>query len=501
LRYQHASEVRADLKRLQRQLASAATVAAAAEPTASPRNKRLWAAAAIACVVVLVVVTSIFSWRKRSSRGSSLPPRAMLAVLPFDNLSGDAHDDYVADGLTEEMIAQLGQLQPARLGVIARTSIVRYKGTKETAAQIGRELGVGYLLVGSVRHGGQRLRVTAALIQANEQSHLWAETYDRSMTDLLTIQSEIGERITHSLSIRLLPGQKNPSQAAPRNFESYDKYLLGLHELANGTRESETKAIQYFQEGLAIDPKDARLHAALAEGYAAMETWYTSPMDVMPRAKEEAQRALELDPDLASAHALLGQVHLLFDWDWPAAEKEIRQALDLNPTLADAQLSYGTYLVTLGRFDEAVSRVRQAFLFDPLAPGTLTDALWIYFYSGRLPETAQQAQKIIELAPDAALPHAMLALAYAHMGKSSEAIQSARNAVRLPASPSVLTVAAGALAHAGQSAEAKRVLAKALDLAKERYVCRFLVAGTYMEFGDKQKALESLEQGILQRST
>jgi tetratricopeptide (TPR) repeat protein len=224
-------------------------------------------------------------------------------------------------------------------------------------------------------------------------------------------------------------------------------------------------------------------------------------MDVMPRAKEEAQRALELDPDLASAHALLGYVHLLFDWDWPAAEKEIRQALDLNPTLADAQLTYGIYLATLGRFDEALSRARQAFLFDPLAPETLTDALWIYFYSGRLPETAQQAQKVIELAPDAALPHAMLALAYAHMGKSSEAIQSARDAVRLPASPSVLTVAAGALAHAGQSAEARRVLAKALDLAKERYVCRFLVAGTYMEFGDKQKALESLEQGILQRST
>src|SRR4029077_10725839 len=190
-------------------------------------------------------------------------------VRPFVNLSGDAHEDYFADGLTEEMIAQLGQLQPAQLGVIARTSTVRYKDTKETAAQIARELGVGYLLEGSVRRGGNRVRVTAQLIQAAEQTHLWAETYERPLTDVLGIQREIAEKITHSLSIQLLPAVTSSSTTQHVNLESHDKYLLGLHELGQGTRDSENKAIQYFQEAIAKDPKAARLYAALAGAYTA----------------------------------------------------------------------------------------------------------------------------------------------------------------------------------------------------------------------------------------
>src|SRR5437016_6283288 len=280
------------------------------------------------------------------------PQRAMLAVLPFVNLSGDAHEDYFADGLTEEMIAQLGQLQPVQLGVIARTSTVRYKGTKETAAQIARELGVGYLLEGSVRRGGDRVRVTAQLIQAAEQTHLWAETYERPLTDVLSIQREIAEKITHSLSIQLLPGETRSSLNSHVNLESHDKYLLGLHELGQGTREAANKAIQYFQEAIAKDPYDARLYAALAGAYNAATTYYSSPAEVMPKAKEAALRAVELDTNLASAHVRLGYVRLFFDWDWPAAEAEHRRALDINPSLPEAQLGYANYLGTLGRFEE-----------------------------------------------------------------------------------------------------------------------------------------------------
>lgn len=196
-------------------------------------------------VLIALAVTAMLGSRRFWSQKPP-PPRAMLAVLPFANLSGDAREDYFADGLTEEMIAQLGQLQPAKLGVIARTSIVRYKGTKETVAQIGQELGVGYLLEGSVRRGGDRVRVTAQLIHAGEQTHLWAETYERPLTDVLTIQREIAEKITHSLAIKLLPVETSSAATAPVNLESYDKYLLGLHELGEGTRESVNKAIQYF---------------------------------------------------------------------------------------------------------------------------------------------------------------------------------------------------------------------------------------------------------------
>jgi TolB-like protein/DNA-binding winged helix-turn-helix (wHTH) protein/Flp pilus assembly protein TadD len=461
------------------------------------KNLWLWTMAFVVPLAVTAVLVSRYFWPPRNPSQQ----KVMLAVLPFANLSGDAHEDYFADGLTEEMIAQLGQLQPAKLGVIARTSTVHYKDTKETAAQIGRELGVGYLLEGSVRRGGERVWITAQLVQVGEQTHLWAETYERPLTDVLSIQREIAEKITHSLSIQLLPAATSVSASSSVNFESYDKYLLGLHELGEGTRESENKAIQYFQEGIAKDPKDARLYAALAGAYNAVTTYYSSPAEVMPRAKEAALRAVELDPNLASAHVRLGYVRLFFDWDWPAAEAEYRRALEINPSLPEAQLGYATYLGTLGRFDEALSRVQQAYLFDPLALESRNEALWIYYFSGRMPETVAQCQKTIEMEPAAGLPYAMLAMAYARMGRRSETLQAAENAIRLANSPSVITTTASALAHVGQSHEAKQLLSKALEQAKERYVCRFIVGAAYAELGENEKALESMEQGFLQRST
>jgi TolB-like protein/DNA-binding winged helix-turn-helix (wHTH) protein/Flp pilus assembly protein TadD len=478
---------------------STVQVSEQAQSAVSRSQKRaLWVwPLALSVLAVTGILIGRHFWQSRNAS----PQRAMLAVLPFVNLSGDEHEDYFADGLTEEMIAQLGQLQPAQLGVIARTSTVRYKNTKETAAQIARELGVGYLLEGSVRRGGDRVRVTAQLIHAAEQTHLWAETYERPLTDVLSIQREIAEKITHSLSIQLLPAATSVSANSRVNLESHDKYLLGLHELGEDTRESVNRAIQYFQEAIALDPKDARLYAALAAAYDAATTYYSSPAEVMPRAKKAAQRAAELDPNLASGHVRLGYVRLFFDWDWPAAEREYRRALDINPSLPEAQLGYANYLATLGRFDEALSRVQQAYLFDPLALESRNEALWIYYFSGRMPETLEQAQKTIELEPAAGLPHAILAMAYAQMGKRPETLQAAENAIRLANSPSIITTTAAALAHVGQGREAKQLLSKALEQAKERYVCRFLVADAYVELGDTEKALESLEQGFLQRST
>lgn len=498
--YRFIAAVREDGASASLDLAAANQGSAAAQTGPSLRHKRspwLWLLPLSAVLAVTVIVVSAHF----RTHPSPPPQRVMLAVLPFVNLSGDAQEDYFADGLTEEMIAQLGQLQPSKLGVIARTSIVRYKGTTETVAHIGHELGVGYLLEGSVRRGGDRVRVTAQLIQAGEQTHLWAETYERPLTDVLNIQREIAERITHSLSIQLLPVDTTSSANSPVNLESYDKYLLGLHELGQGTRESVNKAIEYFQEGIAKNPKDARIYAALAQAYNAATTYYHSPAEVMPRAKEAAQRAVELDPGLASAHVRLGYVRLFFDWDWPAAEAEYRRALNINPNSPEAQLGYATYLATLGRFDEAISRTQQAYLFDPLALDSRNDALWIYYFSGRMPETIEQCQKTIELEPAAGLPYAVLAMAYARMEQRAETLRSAENAIRFADSPSVITTTASALAHVGQGREAKELLGKALEQAKERYVCRFIVGATYAELGDKRQALDSLEHGFLQRST
>ena len=466
-----------------------------AEHVGHRRSFWLWLSLAVIGVTAVFIVQHF--WPTRSSS----PERVMLAVLPFENLSGDPHEDYFADGLTEEMIAQLGQVQPVRLGVIARTSIVRYKGTKEPIAQIAQKLGVGYVLEGSVRRADGRVRITAQLIQAAQQTHVWAETYERPLNDVLSIQREIAEKITGALSIELLPAATASDADRPINLESYDKYLLGLHELGQGTRESVTKAIQDFQDGIAKDPKDARLYSALSQAYDAATTYYSSPAEVMPRAKEAALRAVELDPNLASGHVNLGYVHLFFDWDWPAAEKEYRKALAINPSLPEAQLGYANYLATLGRFDEALSRVQQAYLYDPLAVESRNEALWIYYFSGRMPETINQCKKTIELEPAAGTAYAVLTLAYAQSGKHAETLRAAEDAIRVANNPSGLATTARALAQIGEKTKANQVLNQALEKAREHYVCRFLVATAYTGLGENEKALASLQEAFLQRST
>jgi serine/threonine-protein kinase len=284
--------------------------------------------------------------------------------------------------------------------------------------------------------------------------------------------------------------------------DAYRKYLLALNELRNGTREGARTATRELHEAIAADPQNGRLYAALAWVYASSHAFYGSPLEVMPPAKEAALKALDLDPNLASAHATLGYVSLFFDWDWKRAEVEYLRALEINPSLSDAQLGYASYLATLGRFDDAISHIQQAYLVDPLAADTHQDGLWIYYFSGHMQETIEQAQKTIEMAPQAGLPHALLALAYADLGRRPEALREAQDAVRLSErSPSLIATAASAMARAEERHEASQALEHALDLAKTQYVCRFIVAGAYVDLGQTERALDSLEIAFRQRST
>ena len=508
-RYQSAADMRADLLRLRRD-SDAGHLAASTHVEQRPilagvgADRRVGGRAWIALALLVMLVSglaAISMFRRNGSATESRETRAMLAVLPFENLSEDDGQEYFADGLTEEMTAQLGQLQPTKLGVIARTSTARYRQTKPTAAQIGQELGVDYLLDGSVRRVGERVRVIAQLVDASKQTQLWSETYERPVTDVLHIQREIADHLVRSLSIQLLPARAATAAATPVNPESYDKYLLGLHEIGKGTRDGGNKAIGYFTEALARNPEHARIHAALAQAYTAVTTYYSSPTDVMPLARDAALRALALDPELAAAHVTLANVRLLFDWDWSASEREYRRALEINPNLPEANLGYATYLATLGRFDEAISRVKQAYRFDPLALESRNEALWIYYFSGRLRETVEQSRRTIDLEPAAGLPYSMLALAHAGLGERAEAVRAAESAVKLANSPTILTTTASALARAGQRAEARQLLSRALALAKERFVCRFNVAAAEADLGVTEQAFASLEEAYLQRST
>jgi len=469
-------------------------------PLPQPKsNSRL--TVVLAGTIALLVALGIYWFGSRMSR-APVQAKTMLAVLPFENMSGDDSEDYFADGLTEEMIAQLGQLQPSNLGVIARTSAMRYKHTKESVAQIGHELGVNYLLEGSVRLAGQRVRITAQLIQAGDQTHLWAESYETPLTDILKVQREIAERITGSLRLELLSSQKNVFPEASFDPEAYRKYLLGLNEVRKGTHEAQKKAIQYFQDAIAIDPKDARPYEALAEAYAASVPYYMGPKEAGPLVKQAVQKALEIDPNLATAHATMGDTRLLVDWNWPAAKAEYDRALEINPNLPEAHLGYEIYFATLGRHDEAIAHARQAFLTDPLAVETRTWTLWVNYDSGHLQETVDEAKRTLELEPQAALPYALLALASADLGQKDEAVRAAQNALRLGSdSGSVIATAASALARAGQPTLARQALNQALELEKQHYVCRFLLGSVYMDLGETDQAYESLEKAFLQRST
>lgn len=466
---------------------------------AGPEGKRrvwFWPLAATILLAVLAALASQIFWPPRSASSQ----KVMLAVLPFANMSGDSAKDYFADGFTEEMITQLGQLRPAHLGVIARTSAMHYKNSQESAAQISRELGVNYLLEGSVRQANDHVRITAQLIQASDQTHLWAESYDAPLTDVLRVQQEIAGRITNSLRLELLP-QARSGPEPHSDPEIYHRYLLGLNESRKATRDGEERAIQYFRQAIAQEPGNARLYAGLAQAYDASVPYYLPPAAAMPLVKQAAQKALELDPNLVSAHATLGDAYLLYDWDWKAAESEYRRALDMNPSSPEAQLGYANYFSTLGKHDEALAHVQQIYRVDPLAVDSRIETLWVYFFSGRMEETVAQAQKTIELEPQAAYAYAILALTYSQMGRRPQAVQAAESAARLTDSPGVLVVAVSALARVGELDKATKLLDRALELARNRYVCRFLLAAAYADLGDKENALASLERGIREKST
>lgn len=469
-----------------------------AKPPRSNETRKFWLWP-LAVTVLLVITAGLASQHFLRARNIS-SQKVMLAVLPFANLSGDAGDEYFADGFTEEMITQLGEVQPTRLGVIARTSAMHYKNSQESAGQIGRELGVNYLLEGSVRQDADHVRITAQLIQASDQTDLWAESYDAPLTDVLRVQQEIAGRITNSLRLELLP-QARSGQDAYSDPEVYHEYLLGLNESRKATREGEEKAIQYFKQAIAKEPGNARLYAGLAQAYDASVPYYLPPAVAMPLVKQAAERALQLDPNLVSAHAALGDAHLLYDWDWKAAESEYRRALDMNPSSPEAQLGYANYFSTLGKHDEALAHVQQIYRVDPLAVDSRIETLWVYFFSGRMEETVAQAQKTLDLEPQAAYASAILALAYAQMGRRLEAVHAAETAARLTDSPGVIVVAVSALARVGEREKATRLLDRALELAQTRYICRFLLAAAYADLGEKENALASLERGIREKST
>jgi len=375
-----------------------------------------------ACVIAAIAVGAYLGLRHFWPPGTPTGGRTMIAVLPFENLTGDPNQDYFSDGLTEEMITQLGRLDPRQLGVIARTSAMSYKHSTKAVDQIGRELGVNYILEGSARREGGRLRITAQLIQVRDQSHVWAAEYDREVQSILQLQSEVAVTIGNEVRLKLAPDQR--AQASnPRavNPEAYEAYLKGRYFIEKWTEEGTRVGREYFEQAIHKDPNYALAYAGLADSYV----WGRAglpPEEALVLARAAATKALELDDTLGEPHAALAQIKFVNDWDWAAAETQFKRAIELNPNDANALHMYSHYLLSMGRLQESLEVSRRALEHDPVSP-TMQLHLGFHYLTARQYDLAiPQYLKVLQADPGLADAHNQLAVAYREKGMLDQSV-------------------------------------------------------------------------------
>ncbi|HEY3132432.1 MAG TPA: tetratricopeptide repeat protein [Acidobacteriota bacterium] len=435
----------------------------------------------------------------------SVTGRNMLFVLPFDNLSEDPKQEYFSDGLTEEMITQLGRLQPEQLGVIARTTSMAYKHTPKTAAQIGHELGVRYTLEGSVRRGDNRVRITAQLIRVSDQTHLWADSYEGDLQDILALQSRVAQAIAGQIQIKLTGNkQAGLATAPPVNPQAYEDYLRGRFYWNKRTADDLRRGIEYFQRAIQGDPNYALAYAGLADSYGLLGTIpynLLPPREAMPKAEQAAARALELDDTLAEAHVSLGYVRLEYDWNWPEALKEFERALALNPSYATGHHWYANYLRIMGRLQEAIIEVKEAQKLDPLSLGINAALAESYHFAREYDHVIEQCRKTFELYPGSYMARYWLGRAYGHKGMYQEAINTFEEGKSVAAGSAVMMGALGySYALAGRTMKAKQALDELIHLSRQRYVPAPYMAGIYIALGQMDQTFEWLEKAYDERS-
>jgi TolB-like protein/DNA-binding winged helix-turn-helix (wHTH) protein/Flp pilus assembly protein TadD len=456
--------------------------------------------AALAALFVGAAATYVLK-RHFAPRASPQSAKVMLAVLPFRNLSGDPEQECFSDGLTEEMITQLGQLNPQRLGVIARTSAMKYKDTKESAAEIGRELGVGYLLEGSARREGDRVRISAKLIGAKDQTQMWAGEYDRAIGEYLPLQNDVAQAIAQQIRVSLETDEHaQPTSAHPVSAEVYELYQLGRYHWNRRTKAGLTKAMKYYRQAIDRDPDYAQAYAALADCYAVLPYYGGAPeAEAFFNAEAAAQHALELDEKLPEAHTTLGLICSKYQ-DWAGAEREYKRALDLNPNYATAHQWYALCLWHSNQNQQAIAEIERARQLDPLSVIINSDEGGL-LYQARQPERAiPQLQKAIDLDPAFPEAHRILAQAYILVGRLSEAVPEARKAFDLyPKDPRVLATLGYVYARGGHREEAQKTLALLRKRVGQRLVSPFYLASVYDGLGEKELAIDSLEKAYQAR--
>jgi len=435
----------------------------------------------------------------RPGRTQTYAAKKMLVVLPFENLCGDPEQEFFAEGLTEELISHVGQLNPKRLGVIARTSAIQYKGSKKTIGEIASELGVEYVVEGSVRCQESGVRVTAQLINARDQTHLWAASYDRELRDILAVQHDLARQVVKALAVELLPGQEAVRSAA--DPAAHEAYLRGRFFAGQRSEDALMKAIACFEQALSLDPNCARASYGIAD-CSGLLSWFGAlfPREAGQRAAEAASRALQIDDTLGEAHASMGLVRFWFEWDWFAAEREFLRAIELNPSYASAHQWYASFLGAMGRLEEARAEHELARHLDPLSLIISMGAADPYFCARQYDQAIAHLRGILEQEPRFFPALFNLGRACVQKGMYSEAIAAFEKAVQLSGNREGRPALAHAYAKAGRTGVARSILAEMKIHTGGRYVASPMIARIHLGLGDIDKAFEWLRKGIEERS-
>jgi TolB-like protein/DNA-binding winged helix-turn-helix (wHTH) protein len=473
-----------------------------------------------AMVVALLTGLSLTSVREHLLGRPGPPHIQSLAVLPLVNLSGDAGQDFFADGMTEALITDLGKISALR--VISRTSVVQYKGTKKLLPEIARELNVDALVEGTVLRSGNHLRITANLLQASPEKHLWAESYESEAGDILTLQGQVAQAIAREIQVKLTPEeQKLLVSARPVDPQAHDDYLRGRYFCDKDTREPEEKGIKYFELAIKEAPLDPLGYAGLANCYALL-SWGgdifvedLTPAEVMPKARDAASQALRLDENLAEAHTSLACVEMILNWNWAGAEREFKRAIDLNPNYSPAHVWYAHYLAAMGRSDESVAEAKRALELDPFSEFTMDFSEWAFYLDRHYDLAKEQSQRIFELAPETPWSHYDFGQIYEWTARPREAVEEYTKAQEtFGLSQNRLAELRMAYQQSGERGYWRKTLEFCQEASKQRrkfgtvsgygwcdYVKDLYVALLHVRLGEFDAAFQSLETAYKKHET
>jgi eukaryotic-like serine/threonine-protein kinase len=500
VRYQHASEIRADLKRLKRDTDSGRSIVGA--PIGETLTQPWWrgrAAIGIAAILLVVVLAGAGLVYKFAGRGETIDS---VAVLPFVNANADPNTEYLSDGITESLINNLSQLP--HLKVMSRDSAFMYKGKNTDIRTVGQTLGVRAVLKGRVMQRGDNLEISAELVDARDNSHIWGQQYSRKASDIFALQSDLAKEMTSMLRMRLTgEDEKRMAKSYTANPEAYQDYLKGRYWWNKRNPEGLNKGIEYFQQAIAKDPTYALAYSGLADCYSTLAfLGFVSPKEAYPRAKEAALKALEIDDTLAEAHTSLALIKAQYDWDWSGGEKEFQRAIALNPSYASAHGLYGGFVLrSMGRAEEAIAEDKRSLELDPLSVVTNLGLETEFFYARQYDMAIDQARKTLEMDPNFVLPRDVLGLSYLQKSMPNQAIaEFERVLVISPGNTLTLTGLGYVYAKAGQRAEAQKVVNQLTEISKQKYVPAWYRAIIYAGLGEKDKAFEWLEKGFEERN-